>query len=186
MLLTLVPCVLASLHLVAGRTARAQAADAAPQPQQARPAFEVNLLWPFFPGGISDFKFVLPTAQRGELLLGLHSDFAWRGARAKEAGKVATLAGKVGYRQFLIDGVHLDASVNLGWRQERDNPYDGTTLNAFTGRFWGFAGYQLELSEDWYANTRAGIGVHLWRTDKFGNKEREFVPAGDLNVGVRF
>lgn len=157
------------------------------QPPHPRlePAFEFNVLWPFFPGGFTDFKFMLPTFARGEAIFGLHSDFSWR-AREKEAGKVAVLAAKLGYRQFIFDGIHLDASVNVGWRQERDNPYDGTTLNGFVGRFWGFGGYQYDLSDQWYVNARGGMGIHLWRSDKFNAKEREFIPAGDINVGVRF
>lgn len=168
--------------------AAAQVTSAAvPETQQTRlePAFEFNVLWPFFPGGFTDFKFMLPTFAQGEAIFGLHSDFGWR-AREKDAGKVAVLAAKLGYRQFIFDGIHLDTTVNVGWRQERDNPYDGTTLNGFVGRFWGFGGYQYDLSEQWYVNARGGVGIHLWRTDKFSEKERVFIPAGDINVGVRF
>lgn len=153
---------------------------------ETRPAFEVNVLWPFFPGGFSDFKLLVPTVARGELVVGLHSDFGWRNSRKADAGKVAVLATKLGYRQFIVGGLHVDATVNLGWRQERDNPFDGTTLNAFVGRLWTFAGYQHALSDRWYVNARGGVGVHLWRTDKFGDKERHLVPGGDVNLGVRF
>ena len=62
----------------------------------------------------------------------------------------------------------------------------GTTLNAFVGRLWTFAGYQRDLSSRWYVNARAGLGVHLWRTDQYGAEERKLIPAGDLNLGARF
>jgi hypothetical protein len=169
-------------------TARAEtpnSASGADPSTHSDPALEVNVLWPFFPGGFTDFKLLLPTAMRGELVLGLHSDFGWRNSREDDAGKVAILAGKFGYRQFFLGGLHVDSTINTGWRQERDNPFDGTTLNAFVGRWWTFAGYQHDLSERWYANARAGLGVHLWRTDRFGAEERVLIPAGDINVGVR-
>ena len=152
-----------------------------------QPAFEVNVLWPFFPGGFTDLKLLLPlTATRGDVVLGLHSDFGWRNSREENAGNVAIIAAKIGYRQFIATGFHLDVTVNIGWRQERDNPFDETTLNAFIGRLWAFGGYQHDLSSRWYVNARGGLGVHLWRTDKFGDEERVLVPAGDVNVGVRF
>jgi hypothetical protein len=37
-----------------------------------------------------------------------------------------------------------------------------------------------------YANVRGGGGLHLFRTDRFGDTERVFAPAGDVNVGVQF
>src|SRR5688572_1682773 len=42
-------------------------------------AFEVNILWPFFPGGVSELKLIVPALRRaerdwrGDLVLGLHS-----------------------------------------------------------------------------------------------------------------
>lgn len=156
------------------------------------PALELNVLWPFFPGGLSDFKILVPVLRaternfRGEAVLGLHSDFGWRSTREEDAGKVAILAVKAGYRQFLFSGLHLDLTVNMGWRQEHDNPFDQTTLNGFVGRLWAMAGYQHDLSERWYLNARGGVGIHLWRTDRFGHEERPLAPAGDINVGVRF
>jgi hypothetical protein len=157
------------------------------------PAFEVNVLWPFFPGGIAELKAVVPVLRteqpsfRGELVLGLHSDFANRFVRPDDRyGKVSVLAVKAGYRQFLISGLHLDATVNAGWRHELHNVWDGTTLDAFTGRLWLLAGYQHDLGRRVYANLRGGVGIHLWRTDHLASKERKLVPAADCNLGFRF
>src|SRR5262245_12072949 len=81
----------------------ARAADVAP-------AFEVNVLWPFFPGGLTDFKLLAPMFRadqedfRGEAVIGLHSDFGWRVIRETNYGQVAILAAKVGYRQFFVSG----------------------------------------------------------------------------------
>lgn len=158
------------------------------------PAFEVNVLWPFFPGGIVDLKGLFPVANsdrrdfRGEIIGGLHSDFGWGPVTrpVDKYGKVSILAGKVGYRQFLVYGTHVEASVNLGWRHEEENIYDGGRLDAFIGRLWLFAGYQHEISTRVYVNLRGGGGVHLFRTDRFADTERKFAPAGDVNLGVRF
>lgn len=156
------------------------------------PAFEVNVLWPLFPGGLVDLKVMVPVLRpsrrdfRGELVLGVHSDFGWRNLRAADAGKVAFLGAKLGYRQFLVYGLHLDVTLNTGWRQEVDNPWDHTTLDAFTGRLWLLAGWQVELNRAVYLNFRGGGGIHLFRTDRFADRERAFAPGGDLNLGFRF
>lgn len=156
------------------------------------PALEVNILWPFYPGGLVDLRVMVPVLRtarrdfRGELVLGLHSDFAWRSLRAPDAGKVAFLGVKLGYRQFLAYGLHIEASLNTGWRQEVDNPHDHTTLDAFTGRLWLLGGWQYEFSRQVYANLRGGAGIHLYRTDRFASFERVLAVGGDLNLGVRF
>jgi len=158
------------------------------------PAFEVNVLWPFFPGGLVDLKTLVPVVRtdradfRGELIVGLHSDFSWGPVSrpVDKYGKVSILGSKVGYRQFLLAGIHVDISVNLGWRHEEKNIRDGGRLDGFVGRAWLFAGYQHEFSPKLYANVRGGGGLHLFRTDRFGDTERVFVPAGDVNLGVRF
>lgn len=165
-----------------------------PGPVAKTPAFEVNVLWPFFPGGMSDVKVLLPMARtaaetfRGEAIVGLHSDYAWGPVvRPADAyGKVFILAAKVGWRQFFVSGLHLDAVVHLGWRHEEQNVFDGGTLNGFVGRLWLLAGWQFELSPRWYLNLRGGGGIHLFRTDRHGDKERPFAPGGDVNVGIRF
>ncbi len=152
-------------------------------------ALEANVLWPFFPGGFTDVKLLLPAfghgEQRGEVVIGLFSDFSWR-ARPKDAGKVGFLAVKLGYRQFLWSGLHLEAVFNNGWRQERDNPHDGTTLNGFAVQFWSFAGYQMDLSKQWYANSRVGVGSRVWRSDRFGDRGQRWIPVADINFGLRF
>ncbi|MGH1342691.1 MAG: hypothetical protein ACRBN8_14115 [Nannocystales bacterium] len=158
------------------------------------PAFEVNVLWPFFPGGIVDLKVVIPVLRRdyanwrGELITGLHSDFEWRFIRddRDNYGQVAFLGVKLGWRQFLAYGLHVDLTVNAGWRHERDNPHATGTINSFQGRFWGFAGYQHEFTRRVYANLRGGLGVHLWRTDELAHRERQFAGGADLNLGLRF
>lgn len=155
-------------------------------------AFEVNVLWPFFPGGIVDLKLAVPALLpdeghfRGELIVGLHSDFAWRVVRPpEEYGSVAFVALKLGWRQFVGYGFHVDVTLNAGWRHEVDNPRDGAVIHSFQGRLWVFAGYQHEFTRQFYANIRGGIGLHMWRTDRFANEERFLTGGGDINLGFR-
>lgn len=157
------------------------------------PSFEVNVLWPFFPGGIVDLKTVIPVllpdqgAWRGELIVGLHSDFGWRVVRPPEDyGQVAFLGLKLGWRQFFGYGFHLDLTINAGWRHEVENPRDGQPIHAFQGRGWAFFGYQHEITRQIYVNLRGGIGVHLFRTDRFADTERILTGGADLNLGFRF
>lgn len=156
-------------------------------------AFEVNVMWPLFPGGIVDLAVVTPLARRdrstfrGELITGLHSDFGWRSVRESDAGNVAFLAAKLGWRQFLAWGLHVDAVVNLGWRHQENNPWDGETIHAFQGRLWAFGGYQHEFTRRFYASARGGLGVHLFRTDRFASRTGNRVaPAADVYIGFRF
>lgn len=156
------------------------------------PAFEVNVLWPFFPGGIADFRLMLPLVLadrgdfRGELLLGLHSDFGWRSVRAADAGRVAFLGAKIGWRQFFVYGLHLEAVLHAGWRNELNNPWDGLPIDSFQGRLWVWAGYQHELSSRFYLNLRGGVGAHMFRTDRFADREKKLTGGADLNLGFRF
>jgi hypothetical protein len=172
--------------------ARAQAEPAVPtQTSPARStAFEVNVLWPFFPGGVSELKLIVPAVRRterdwhGDLVLGLHSDFATRFVRSSDKyGRVSILSAKLGYRQFLLWGLHLEACVNAGWRHEEDNVWDGTTIDGFTARLWLLAGYQHDLGSRAYFNVRGGIGPHLVRTGPFADKERKLTGGGDVNLG---
>jgi len=152
---------------------------------------EVNVLWPFFPGGISEFRVLVPVvgAQlrdfRGELVFGSYADFASRVIRDEQDGKVRTLAGKFGYRQFLWYGTHFELSANAGWRNETERP-DGASYDAFQVRLWALAGYQHEFTRVMYMNARAALGVHLYRSDRFASEERLLAPGADLNLGVRF
>lgn len=156
-------------------------------------AFEANLLWPLFPGGLSELKLLLPvwrateTNGQGELLVGTYSDFATRFVRADDKyGKVSILAALLGYRQFLISGLHVEAAATPGWRHEEHNVWDGGTLDGFTVRLWLMGGYQYEWSRRVYLNARGGAGIHLYRSDRFAAHERKLAPAGDLNLGLRF
>jgi hypothetical protein len=153
---------------------------------------EVNVLWPFFPGGISELRLMVPVVRtdradfRGELVLGAYSDFATRVVRHSDAGKVAALAGKLGWRQFLVSGLHVEVSANLGWRHESERPPDGVTIDGFAIRLWMLAGYQHEFSRVFYGNVRGGLGVHVYRSDAYASLERKLAPGADLNLGVRF
>jgi hypothetical protein len=152
---------------------------------------ELNVLWPFFPGGITELRGMIPVLNadkrdwRGELLVGTYADFASRIIRKPEAGKTAVLAGKIGYRQFFVYGTHVEVSANVGWRHESART-DGNEFDALQARVWLLAGYQHEFSRAIYANVRGGFGVHLYRSDRFESEERIFVPGADVNLGVRF
>lgn len=170
------------------------ASHALPPDFERTPAFEVNVLWPFFPGGIVDLKVVVPLlnergdAWRGELVTGLYSDFSWGPVvrPADDYGKVWHMGAKLGWRQFFDYGVHLDVTANIGWRHEEQNIYDGGTLDALACRLYIFAGWQVDLSERVYLNIRGGIAPHVFRTDRFADKEKPLAAGGDVNLGVRF
>lgn len=181
---------------VAAAEPSAAAADDATSAASAlrAPAFEVNVLWPFFPGGIVDLKLMIPVrnsdrmAGRGELIAGLHSDFATRVVRSDDThGKVALLGVKLGYRQFVAYGIHGEASADIGWREERQNVRDGSTLNAFTARLWLLAGWQTDVTPRVYINARGGTGLNLFRVgDRYSDTEKFAAFGGDLNLGFRF
>ncbi|MBL8681963.1 MAG: hypothetical protein JNK05_22540 [Myxococcales bacterium] len=155
-------------------------------------ALEFNVMWPIFPGGIYDLRVQIPVVRadrghfRGELVLGVHTDFAWRSVRDPNAGRVAFLGGKVGWRQFFGYGIHLEVVLHAGWRHEEQNPWDGMPIHSFQGRLWSWLGYQHEFTTRFYANVRGGLGVHTFRTDRFADRERLIAGGGDINLGFRF
>lgn len=163
-----------------------------PAARRRHVAFEVNVLWPFFPGGITELRLMIPVLRaaehtlQGELVTGLYSDFASRIVRGDEHGKVANLSGKIGWRQFFAYGLHAEVSANLGWRHEEHRPPDDTTVDGFQVRLWTLAGYQYDFTRSVYANVRGGLGVHLYRSDRLAGEEKKLVPGGDINLGFRF
>lgn len=152
---------------------------------------ETNVLWPFFPGGISELRLLVPVLNadrrdlRGELVFGTYADFAHRVIRKPEAAKTGVLAAKFGYRQFLWWGLHLELSANVGWRHESQRS-DGDTVDALQARGWLLFGYQHEFNPRFYANLRGGLGLHLYRSDRHAAEERTWAGGADLNLGVRF
>lgn len=152
---------------------------------------ELNMLWPFFPGGITELRLMVPVLRprhddfRGELVVGTYADFASRVVRDEGDGKVRTLAAKLGFRQFFVAGTHLEISANFGWRNEVERP-DGASYHAFHTRVWFLGGYQHDFSPRFYGNARAALGVHVYRSDRFAAEEKKLVPGADLNLGVRF
>lgn len=159
------------------------------------PALEVNVLWPFFPGGISDVKVLAPAVRadqdvlRGEVVAGLHSDFSW-GPLTRPVdryGKVSSLGVKLGWRQFAAYGWHVELSADTGWRHEEGNVYDGATLDSLTCRAWVLGGWQADFSRRVYTNVRGGVGVNVFRVgDPYADTERPLAPGGDVNLGIRF
>lgn len=109
-------------------------------------------------------------------MLGTYSDFASRAIRDENDGKVTTLAGKVGFRQFFAHGIHVEASANIGWRNETERP-DGASYDALQLRLWGLAGYQKEFAERFYANARVALGVHIYRSDRFATRRKSSCPV---------
>jgi len=161
-------------------------------PDFSAPSLELNVLFSLL--GITDLHLLLPVVRsgqrdfRGELLVGVYSDYSWGplSRPSDDYGKVVILAAKAGYRQYFAHGLHVEASAYLGWRHEAHNVHDDTTLDAAISRLWLFAGWQRDLGTRFYATLRGGLGIHLFRTDHLGDKERKLVPAGDLGLGVRF
>ncbi|MFN3697720.1 MAG: hypothetical protein ACK4VO_09795 [Pseudobdellovibrio sp.] len=159
----------------------------------ANSSLEVNVLWPFLPGGISEFRYLKPiynTSERsnvGSLVLGLYSDFASQIVRDSEYGKVSLYALKLGYRQYFYDGWHIELTTNLGRRKEVDRPQaTDKNIEGFSARLWTLAGYQYDISKLFYTNFRAGIGNHLYRSDSYAETEKKTVIGFDINLGVNF
>lgn len=155
-------------------------------------AVETNVLWPFFPGGITEIRVLVPVLRaghrdfRGELVVGAYADFASRVVRDDAHGKVWNYSGKIGWRQFFVHGLHLEVSANMGWRHEEHRPPNDVTVDGFQTRVWTLAGYQHELSRMLYVNARGGLGIHVYRSDELASTEEKLVPGGDVNLGLRF
>lgn len=163
--------------------------------QSKQESVEVNALWPIFPGGISEFKYLIPVGKNsssnsntgGKLILGLYSDYASKVVRNDDYGKVVLLAFKLGYRHYLMSGWHAEIANNLGWRQEKNRPGAGTpVIEGWSSRLWVMAGYEQNLTSIFYINYRLGAGVHLYRSDEYADTEKKLVVGGDINLGVRF
>jgi hypothetical protein len=172
------------------------AARADPAPADAAPAggpsFEANLVQPFL--GIVDDKLLIPVSRadhatfRGELMAGIYTDFAWGpiSRPADQYGKVWILGARPGYREYLAHGFFVDSSIVVGWRHEVHDVHDGGTLDGAYGRLWADAGWELALTPRTSLNLRGGLGLIIFRTDRYGSTEKMWQPAGDLDLRVRF
>lgn len=76
--------------------------------------------------------------------------------------------------------------LHAGWRHEEGNPWDGQPIDSFQGRLWCWGGYQHEFNRTVYANVRGGVGLHVFRTDRFADRERLVAGGADVNLGFRF
>ena len=128
---------------------------------------------------------------RGEIVTGAYADYANWVVRGDDSGKVRNLSGKLGYRQFLVEGLHVEVSANIGWRHEEDRPPSGAAvfpsdIDGFQTRLWLYAGYQIEFTKRFYANARGAVGINVWRSDSYAYLEKEVTVGGDVNVGLRF
>ena len=147
-------------------------------------AGEVNVLWPFFPGGIAEFKALVPIRSRGEALIGLNSDFKQR--KRFDKGRVRIFGLKIGYRQYLWRGLHAEAALNFAWRREHNRPTTGRRHHNFVISSWGMVGYQIDLGSHFYANGRGGVGHISYRSSDWPNQEKGIFGVGDVNFGVYF
>jgi len=172
---------------LAGAAAGAES-DRLPDPAASsqlstRPAAEVNVLWPVI--GISELKVLVPVTDpgryHGELVLGTYLDYA----QVVRSGRAFIIAAQPGYRQFLGGGFHVELTATMGIRHEGDHPGDGATLNDIYVRAWPAIGYQYDFTSRFYANARAVAGILVYR-QTHESEEKKLVPAGDVNVGVRF
>lgn len=155
-------------------------------------SFEFNAFNAFL--GITDLKWVTPLNRKNEspknfAVVGLYVDYAWgKNTRPiNEYGKVKLIAAKLGWRYFFWKKVHLETALNAGYRHEEENIYDGTTLNAFSGRLYLHLGWQNNLKNNFYYRIAAGSGIHLFRLgDKYASTEKKIIPAIDISFGVKF
>ncbi len=147
-------------------------------------AAELNVLWPFFPGGYTDVRVLVPTTARGQAVIGVYADY--NQSRRLDKGKVNINALRVGYRQYLWKDLHLEVTANLGRRYEHERPSTGENHTDFVILAWALAGYQLNLGDHMYVNARGGIGNLPYASDTWPGKTEGIFGAGDINIGVYF
>jgi hypothetical protein len=190
--LSLLASVLSSSVALADGPAVAGSTPPAAPSALHRPSLELNVLWPFFPGGITELRFLAPVSRahedtmRGAIVVGVYSDFASRVVRDETYGKVSNLSAKLGWREYFVGGLHAEAAVNLGWRHEAMRPPNNETFDGFQIRLWTHVGYEHQFSSRFYANARGALGIHIYRTGPYADLEKVLVGGGDLNLGVRF
>ncbi len=172
-----------SLLILAPKVILAETEPAADNAGRAL-ALETNVMWPFFPGGIAEFKVVVPTVARGQVLIGAHSDFKQK--KRFDKGRINVKAIKLGYRQYLWENLHVETSANIGLRHEHKRPSTGENHNNMVISTWLFAGYQVDLGEYIYANARGGLGLIAYRSATWPGQEEGAFGAGDINLGVYF
>jgi hypothetical protein len=162
------------------------AADPAPA-EAGRPGMEVNVLWPFFPGGMFDARVLLPGVTAGGLVVvGARSDYN-QSLRSDE-GQAFELYAQLGYRQFVWRGLHAELITETGLDHLAHGvgAMSAHTANALAFVVWGFAGYQQPLTDRFYVNVRAGAGYMAYHSDPWPGIVRGPVPAADVNLGVEF
>lgn len=143
---------------------------------------EANVMWPFMPGGIAEFRFTRTVANLGgnatEVIGGLHSDFSQR--YRKDQPKVFVLASTFGVRQFLWRGLHVELHANVGWGHAEPD-FDRLASSA-----WVFAGWRFDFGSRFYALARGGVGYVFPMHAPWPNATTGALPVGDLHLGVRF
>src|SRR5438093_630228 len=73
-----------------------------------------------------------------------------------EEGDAHGLYGKLGYRQFVWRGLHLEANADIGWDHLARGAMDGRSADGLAVVVWGLAGYQQPIGRRFYVNARGG------------------------------
>lgn len=155
--------------------------------EPARAGVEVNVLWPFYPGGMFDARVTLPgLTSTGLVVLGARSDY--NQSLRDDEGQSFQLYAKLGYRQFFTRGLHAEIVTETGWDHLAHGPgamFDRSE-DGLAVVLWAFAGYQRPLGDRFYANARVGTGYMAYHSNEWPGIVRGPVPAADINLGVTF
>jgi opacity protein-like surface antigen len=178
---------LAAVVLACSPTARAE------EEAEAPPSYdwnaEVNLLTPFFPGGLFEARVLFRLWQagdfRGEAFLGAHSDFS--NTRRDTEGDRFDMGPQLGYRQYVWKGLHAELYMNAVYAEVHADLADGKNHASFVLLAGALAGYRFDLGERFYVMVQAGVAGRFFYSNPWPHPAGEgILPLGGLLLGVKF
>lgn len=169
-------------------------AQSAPANQQ-RWAFEVNALWPIFPGNIYSARVLRQVYQNdktgGDVYLGFaHRPFEFRA----EEGNFSNSAVVFGYRQYLWKGLNAEFYNAIGPGRIRRSVVNGQDYNSIDYEIAALAGYRLQFlthkRTSLYLNLMpVGIAYVAYQSNPHpivGQTDERPIYFGKIQLGIRF
>lgn len=156
---------------VLASTLLAHSADALelvkPVDHQTTVLIETSVLWPaMFGGRLYTGRVMVPLFERGtfrgQLLTGIQ--FRLPEVRPDE-GTFSEVSGRLGWRQYFIQGLHAEALVGLGVGMTRNAVFDGRNSNSLDLEVVAAIGYEIRLWRFGLVIQPLGVGQVLAKSN---------------------
>jgi hypothetical protein len=161
-----------------------------PADHQTTVLLEASVLWPaLFGGRLYTARVMVPLFERGTFRGQLLTGFQFRLPEVRpDEGTFSEVSGRLGWRQYFIQGLHGEVIFGLGLGMTRNAAFDGRNANSLDLDVVASLGYELRLWRFGLVLQPLGIGQVLAKSNPVPRADGSTteVPAYVGNVLLNF